>query len=125
MFKLLYTTKDKTKNDELVNVINSGIQNLNKEIEKMSEDEKRIEKPDEILKIVEDILNFNKQNQQGKSFKILTPNQMLSRLPITLAQLKAGNNSEKLKNEIRQLLYSLYRSENMTKQVYNNLLNYI
>ena len=125
MFKLLYTTKDKTKNDELVNVINSGIQNLNKEIEKMSEDEKRIEKPDEILKIVEDILNFNKQNQQGKSFKILTPNQMLSRLPITLAQLKAGNNSEKLKSEIRQLLYSLYRSENMTKQVYNNLLNYI
>ena len=125
MFKLLYTTKDKTKNDELVNVINSGIQNLNKEIEKMSEDEKRIEKPDEILKIVEDILNFNKQNQQGKSFKILTPNQMLSRLPITLAQLKAGNNSEKLKSEIRQLLYSLYRSENMTKQVYNNLINYI
>ena len=125
MFKLLYTTKDKTKNDELVNVINSGIQNLNKEIEKMSEDEKRIEKPDEILKIVEDILNFNKQNQQGKSFKILTPNQMLSRLPITLAQLKAGNNSEKLKNEIRQLLYSLYRSKNMTKQVYNNLINYI
>ena len=125
MFKLLYTTKDKTKNDELVNVINSGIQNLNKEIEKMSEDEKKIEKPDEILKIVEDILNFNKQNQQGKSFKILTPNQMLSRLPITLAQLKAGNNSEKLKSEIRQLLYSLYRSENMTKQVYNNLVDYI
>ena len=125
MFKLLYTTKDKTKNDELVNVINSGIQNLNKEIEKMSEDEKRIEKPDEILKIVEDILNFNKQNQQEKGLKILTPNQMLSRLPITLAQLKAENNSERLKNEIRQLLYSLYRSENMTKQVYNNLLNYI
>ena len=41
--------------------------------------------------------------------KIITLNQMLSRLPITLAQLKAGNNSEKLKNEIRQLLYSLYR----------------
>ena len=45
--------------------------------------------------------------------KILTPNQMLSRLPITLAQLKAGNNSEKLKNEIRQLLYSLHRSKNV------------
>ena len=63
----------------------------------MCEDEKNIEKPDEILQIVEDILNFNKQNQQGKGLKILTPNQMLSRLPITLAQLKAGNNSEKLK----------------------------
>ena len=47
---------------------------------------------------------------------------MLSRLPISLAQLEAGNNSEKLKNEIRQLLYSLYRSENVTKQVYNNLM---
>ena len=50
---------------------------------------------------------------------------MLSRLLITLVQLKAGNNSEKLKNEIRQILYSLYRSKNMTKQVYNNLINYI
>ena len=50
---------------------------------------------------------------------------MLSRLQITLTQLKAGDNSEKLKNEIRQLLYSLYRSKNMTKQVYNNLINYI
>ena len=47
---------------------------------------------------------------------------MLSRLPITLAQLKAGNNSEKLKYEIRQLLYSLYRSTNMTKQEHNNLI---
>ena len=65
------------------------------------------------------------QNKKEKRLKILTPNQMLSRLPITLAQLKAGNNSEKLKNEIRQLLYSLYCSKNMTKQVYNNLINYI
>ena len=47
---------------------------------------------------------------------------MLSRLPISLAQSKAGNNSEKLKNEIRQLLYSLYRSKNITKQVYSNLM---
>ena len=66
-----------------------------------------------------------KRNQQGKGVKILTPNQMLSRLPISLAQLKAGNNSEKLKNEIRQLLYSLYRSKNITKQVYNNLMKLI
>ena len=71
------------------------------------------------------ILKFNKQNQKGKGLKILTQQQMLSRLPITLAQLKAGNNSDKLENEIRQLLYSLYRSKNMTKQVYNNLINYI
>ena len=68
------------------------------------------------------IIRFNKRNQEGQGIKILTPNQMFSRLPISLAQLKAGNNSEKLKNEIRQLLYSLYRSKNMTKQVYNNLI---
>ena len=91
----------------------------------MSEKEKEIEDPELIVEIVEEILKFNEQNQQGKGLKILTPNQMLSRLPITLAQLKAGNNSEKLKNEIRQLLYSLYRSKNMTKQVYNNLIKYI
>ena len=48
-----------------------------------------------------------KKNQPGRGLKILTPNQMLSRLPISLAQLKTGNNSEKLKNEIRQLLHSL------------------
>ena len=47
---------------------------------------------------------------------------MLSRFPISLAHLKAGNNSEKLKNEIKKLLYSLYRSKNMSKQVYNNLI---
>ena len=51
------------------------------------------------------------------------PSPMLTRLPVSLAQLKAGNNSEKLKNEIRQLLYSLYRSKNMIKQVYNNLIS--
>ena len=50
---------------------------------------------------------------------------MLSRLPITLAQLKAGNNSEKLKNEIRQLLYSLYRSKKLTKTRYHNLISTI
>ena len=56
----------------------------------------------------------------GKGLKILTPDQMLSRLPITLAQLKAGNNSQKLKNEIRQLLYFLYRSKKLAKQLYNS-----
>ena len=53
-----------------------------------------------------------RKNQSGQGLQILTPNQMLSRLPISLAQLKAGNNSEKLKKEIRQLLYFLYRSKN-------------
>ena len=70
-------------------------------------------------------MKINEQNQKGKGIKILTPNQMLSRLPISLAQLEAGNNSEKLKNEIRQLLHSLYHSKNMMKQLYNNLIKYI
>ena len=70
------------------------------------------------------ILEFNRQ-QQGQGLKILTPNQMLSRLPISLAQLKTGNNSEKLKNEIRQLLYSLYRSKKLTKQIYKSLVDVI
>ena len=63
-----------------------------------------------------------RRNQQGKSLTILSPSQMLSRLSITLAQLKAGNNSKKLKNGIRQLFYSLYRSKNVTKQVQSNLI---
>ena len=66
-----------------------------------------------------------RRNQQGKGLKILTPNQMLSRLPISLAQLNAGNNSEKLKNEIRQLLYSLYRSKKLTKNIYKSLVDII
>ena len=91
----------------------------------MSEDEKEIEKPDKILKIVEKVVEFNKQNQLGGGLKMLTPNEMLSRLPITLAQLNAGNNSEKHKNEIRQLLYSLYRSKKLTKQLYKSLVDII
>ena len=103
-------------------MISSELKDLKEDIIKMSKQKRKIEKPDKIVKIVKEILKFNEQNQQGKGLKILTPNQMLSRLPISLAQLQAGNNSEKLKNEIRQLLYSLYRSKNMTKQVYNNLI---
>ena len=56
----------------------------------MSKEEKKVEKPDKIVKIVKEILKFNEQNQQEKGLKIFTPNQMLRRLPITLAQLKAG-----------------------------------
>ena len=64
-------------------------------------------------------------NKIGKGLKILTPDQMLSRLPINLAQLKAGNNSQKYINEIRQLLYPLYRSRKLAKTIYNNLINII
>ena len=70
------------------------------------------------------ILEFNTE-QQGKGLKILTPNQMLIRLPISLAQLSAGNNSEELKNKIRQILYSLYKSKKLTKQIYKSLIDII
>ena len=65
----------------------------------------------------------SKQNEtEGKGLKILTPKQMLQRLPIALAQVKAGNNSENLLNEIRQIIYSLYQSKEITKKIYNNLM---
>ena len=90
----------------------------------MSEQEKETEDPEQLVNLVEMILEFNRQ-QQGKGLKMLTSNQMFSRLPITLAQLKAGNNYEKIKNEIRQLLYSLYRSKKLTKQLYKSLIDII
>ena len=79
------------------------------------------------MKLVSKILDFclNELNPQGVRLKILTPNQMLSRLPASLARLKAGNNSKKHKNEIRQLLYSLNRSKKLTKNVYKSLIEMI
>ena len=96
---------------------------------------------EEAVKFIEDygsmILEAKKlarEDQEGKGanemsrvnaserLKILTPNQMLKRLPIALAQVKAGNNSESLLNEIRQIVYSLYRSKEITKKVYNNII---
>ena len=125
MLKDLYRINDKKKNNDSVNLIKSGLSDLKNEIENMDDEEKEIEKPNEIVNIVEEILEFNKQKPEGKRLKILTPDQMLSRLPSTLAQLKAGNNFEKLKNEIRQILYSLYQSKNLTKKIYNHLINVI
>ena len=88
------------------------MRDFKEEIEDTSKEEKETKRANEIVNIVEKILEFNRQ-QSGQGLKILTPSQMLSRLPISLAQLNAGNNSEKLKDEIRQLLYSLYRLKNL------------
>ena len=66
-----------------------------------------------------------KNETDGKGLRILIPKQMLRRLPITLAPVKAGNNSENLLNEIRQIVYSLYQSKQITKKVCNNLIKYI
>ena len=121
--KSVYNMNNKNKNSHLINVIKSGLSDLKKEIEKMGEDEKRIEELDKMVNIVVKIILFNIQNQQGPGLKILTPDQMLKRLPISLAQVKAENNSENLKNKIIQLLYSLYRSKQLTKIIYSNLIN--
>ena len=61
----------------------------------------------------------------GKGLKIMTPKQMTTRLPVLFGQIKAGNNSGKSKNVIRQIVYSLYRSKDLTKTVYNYLINNI
>ena len=62
---------------------------------------------------------------KGTGLKILMPKQILQRLPIALAKVKAGNNSESLLNEIRQIVYSLYQSKKITKKVYNNIIKSI
>ena len=64
-------------------------------------------------------------NTNHSKFKILTPKQMLQRLPIAVAQVKAGNNSESLLNEISQIVYSLYQSKEITKKIYNNIIKSI
>ena len=103
---------------EMLNKMKEAIKNVPKD--KVS----RVGKNKKIIDIVERILELNSKNQSGLGLKILTPNQMLSRLPITLAQLNVGNNSKKL-NEIRQLLYSLYRPKKLTKQFYKSLIDII
>ena len=125
MLKFLYNANDKEKND-MLETIKSGLFYLETEIKEMSEEEINTKEPHKIMNIVKKILKFNKlMQQEGKGLKILTPKQMLSRLPTTLAQLKARNNSEKLKKEIRQQLYSLYRSKTLTKQIYKSLVDII
>ena len=88
---------------------------------------KRTELKDIVKELKHVIFGYDYENKElsGSGLKILTNKQMLSRLPILLAQIQAGNNSAKLKNEIRQILYSLYRSKVLTKTVYNNLIKAI
>ena len=92
---------------------------------KITNNAKKIKNRNNMVEIVELILKFNQIDQEGSSLEILRPNQMLSRLPISLVKLKAGNNPEKLKNEISQILYSLYRSKKLTKNIYKSLVDII
>ena len=68
---------------------------------------------------------YDAKQQKGGRLKVLTPNQMLKRLPIAAVQISAGNNSESSSNEIRQIVYSLYRSKQIAKKVYNNTIKSI
>ena len=84
-------------------------------------------KSDELKDVVKELecAIFENEELSGSGLKVLTDKQMLNRLPILLAQMQAGNNSNKLKSEARQILYSLYRSKVLTKTVYNNLIKAI
>ena len=92
-----------------------------------TDDQKDDEQSDtkDMLELGSEESGEQRRNQKRQGLKILTPNQMLSRLPITFAQIKARNNSVNLKNEIRQLSYLLYRSKKLSKTIYNNLINTI
>ena len=119
MYQKLHKAKGKRHEDQvyLIREILDKIKKHNK-----SAKEYVIEGNENIINIIEHILYFNQLEQQkGDGLKIITPSQRLSRLLISLAQLKGGNNSEKLKNEIRQILYSLYRSKKLTKQLWLTL----
>ena len=125
MYKKLRETKGK-RNEDQVYLIKEILDDV-KKYNKIAEAKKYvIEGNENKINIVELILCFNQlEQQEGQGLNILTPDQKLTRLPITLAQLNAGNNCKKLKNKIRQLLYSLYHSKNLTKTIYNNLVNAI
>ena len=98
---------------------------------KFSTNQRKMERYDRDLKNIVNLYNiYNLKSDsdtsiEGKGLKILTNKQMFNRLPILLAQIEAGNNSKSLKNELRQILYSLYRSKVLTKTVYNNLIKSI
>ena len=116
----------KKKNEDQAYLIKEMLNRMKEVIKNVSKNRKfKIEENEKTINIVERVLYFNQLDQSGQGLKILTPNQMPSRLPISLAHLKAGNNSEKLKNEIRQILYSLYRSKKLTKQLYKSLIDII
>ena len=127
----LEEAKNRQKNYlHYLNIIRKGYKNASLK-KTLSNIENHFNARESAIKLIEDYGSMNLEakklarEQEGTGLKILTPNQMLKRLPIALAQIKAGNNSESLLNEIRQIVYSLYRSKEITKKVYNNIINSI
>ena len=130
LFKIYFTDNQSPSNmyktlSETEGAVNKILSKLRRIVYYVLKDNAfKIQENEKIIDIFERILEFNNKTQSGKGLKILTPNQILSRLPIFLAQLNARNNLEKLKNEIRQLLYSLNRSKKLTKiSIYKSLVD--
>ena len=127
----LEEAKNRQKNYlHYLNIIRKGYKNPVQK-KTLSNIENHFNTRESAIKFIEDygsmILEAKKlaREHEGTGLKILTPNQMLKRLRIALAQVKAGNNSESLLNEIKQIVYSLYQSKEITKKVYNNIINSI
>ena len=116
--------------------IEVGLEKLKNVMKNMSENEIRNKRLNVLANFIEVVFIADRMNdmpdleteeaaQRGQGLKIMTPKQMITRLPILLAPLKARNNSQKLKNEIRQMLYHLYRSKCLSKTIFNHLINNI
>ena len=119
----------KNKNSAELLSIQGFLDDINNEYIENKDDarEKCYVKNNELKDIVKELERaiFGNEELSGSGLKIITNKQTLNRLPILLGQIQAGNNSSKLKNEVRQILYSLYRSKVLTKTVYNNLIKAI
>ena len=136
--QLKHLIKNQSKKIKM-SLIEADLEKLKKDMKNMSENEIRNKRLNLLANFIEEVLigdrmndmpdleteEYAAQRQRGQGLKILTPKQMITRLTILLAQLKAGNNSQKLKNEIRQIVSSLYRSKNLSTTFYNHLISTI
>ena len=109
---------NQSRNEKMESWVNNLLSDF-----KNDEKIKLIKNPNKIIGIVEKILDLNQEKRRG--LKILTPMQMLQTLPVALAQVKAGNASENLLNEIYQIIQSLCRAEEISKIVHNSIMNSI
>ena len=125
--KLINPSQFKEEYNKFVdNIVKFEYYKSEKEPGSVSPNQKKMRRYARDLKDIADLYNLKSDtSKKGEGLKILDNKQMLNRLPILLAQIEAGNNSIKLKNEARQILYSLYRSKLLTKTVYNNLIKSI
>ena len=124
--KLINFSKfDEEYNKFMANVVKFEYYKSEKEPGNVSTNQKKMRRYVKDLKDIVDLYDIkldSDTSKKGEGLKILTSKQMLNLLPILLAQIQAGNNSKSLKNELRQILYSLYRSKVLTKTAYNNLI---